>query len=71
MEWILTGLGALLGLTVVWTRVSKVISALKEVTELLVKVTGALEDKTLSTLELSEIKKEAVDVAVAVKAIFQ
>ena len=70
MEWILTGLGALLGLTVVWTRVSKVIAALKEVTELLVKVTGALEDKTLSTLELSEIKKEAVDVAVAVKAIF-
>ena len=70
MEIILAAIPLVLGLGFVWTRVSKVIVALKEVTELLVKVTAALEDKNLSPVELTEIKKEAVDVAVAVKAIF-
>jgi len=70
MELILSGVALVLGIGVVWKRVDKVINMVKEITELLVKVTGALEDKRLTPEELDAIKKEAIDVAVAAKAIF-
>ena len=70
MEFILAGVPILLGIGFIWTKVSGVIGVLKEVTELLVKVTGALEDKRLTPEEIESIKKEAIDVAVATKAMF-
>ena len=70
MEIILAGVPILLGIGFIWTKVSKVVAVLKEVTELLVKVTGALEDKRLTPEEIQVIKKEAIDVAVAAKAVF-
>lgn len=69
MEILYGAIPIVLGIGVVWAKVGKVLSILKEITELLVKITSSLEDKKLTPEEVEAIKKEAMDVSDAVKAL--
>jgi len=69
MEYVLMGLPVVLGIGVVWKRVSKALILIKEVSDVLVKVSESLEDKTLTKEEIDGIKKEALEVAAAAKAL--
>lgn len=71
--WQIVGLlvtGAL-GIGVVWTRVEKVLSFLKELADLLVLIPKILEDKKVSDEERAQLIKEAKDIAQSAKAIFK
>ena len=69
MELLLGAIPIVLGVGFIWTRVSKLLVLLKEVTDVLVAVTKAFDDKKLTPEEIEEIKKQAVEVAAAAKAL--
>lgn len=52
-----------LGVTFIWTKLSKVIETIQQTAELLAKVSEALGDQKLTAEEISQIKKEAMDIA--------
>jgi len=60
-----------LGVTVVWTRVGKLLTALKELGDVLTVIVDALEDKQMSQGELNAIKKEIKEALAAFAAIFK
>lgn len=72
MEGIIaTILSVALGVTLVWTRVEKVLKALKEVADVLTAVVTALGDKKITEEEIALIKKEASEALAAFKAILK
>ena len=72
MEGIILGAVSLaLGITLVWTKAEKVLKALKEVADVLLIISTSLEDKKLSTEELTNIKREARETIAALKGILK
>lgn len=69
MEFAFGIVGILLGIGVVWNRASLVLNLLKEVSDVLVAVTESLGDQKLSAEEWEKIKKEAIEVSAAAKAL--
>ena len=67
MEIVYTGISFLVGIGVVIPYVVKLQNLLKEVAELIVKVKDAPDDG-INAADIAEIKKEAIDVWVAIKA---
>ena len=60
-----------LGISVVWLRLEKVINALKETSDLLTSIVTAFGDKELTKEEIASIKKEGIEAVAALKAIFK
>jgi hypothetical protein len=58
-----------LGVSLVWTKAEKILIALKEVADILTSLASALSDKTLTTEEIAQIKKEVSEAVAALKAI--
>jgi hypothetical protein len=58
-----------LGVTFIWAKVGKVLTALTELAHVLTAITNALSDKSLSTEEVTAIKKEISEALTAFKAI--
>lgn len=57
--------------TLFWFRISKVLIALKEFSDVLTVIVSALEDKELSKEEVAAIKKEIGEAIAAFKGIFK
>ena len=62
---------AVVGIGAVWLMLSKALSVLKEISELLSAVVMAFADKKLTKEEIDMIVKEAKDVPLAVKALIK
>ena len=67
MDYVYTAISFVLGIGVVIPYVVKLQNLLKEVVELIAKVKDAPDDG-ISAADITEIKKEAIDVWVAIKA---
>lgn len=63
--------GMILGVGLIWNRFSKVLVALKEVTEFLTSIVVSFEDKELTKEEIQTIKKEGIEALSSLKAIFK
>jgi len=63
------GLGLLLSVGVVWKWVKAAMVPVKEVAELLIKVTKAAEDKKFTKAEIESIIEEAKDIPESLSAI--
>jgi hypothetical protein len=61
----------ILGIAVIWSRISKVLVVLKETQEFLGVAAAALSDQRLSQDELDAMAKEARDVYVALKQLLK
>ncbi|MFH2026775.1 MAG: hypothetical protein ABIK30_13340 [bacterium] len=62
---------AVVGIGAVWLVLSKALSVLKEISELLSAVVMAFADKKLTKEEIDTIVKEAKDVPLAIKALIK
>lgn len=60
---------AVIGIAAIWVVLSKALSVLKEISELLSAVVTAFADKKLTKEEIDAILKEAKDIPLAVKAL--
>jgi hypothetical protein len=60
-----------LGVAVVWTRVEKIIAAIREIIETLTAIANAFEDGKLTAEELVNIKREVLEDIEKIKAIFK
>lgn len=69
MGIVLGGVSLLLGVSVVWGRVEKVLAALRELSEVFTVIVRSLDDKKLTEEELTQIKKEAREAIAAFKAV--
>ena len=67
MDYVYTAISFVLGIGVVIPYVVKLQNLLKEVSELVTKVKDAPDDG-ISAADITDIKKEAIDVWVAIKA---
>lgn len=73
MGLIYNGGPAIIGvvLTMFWFRISKVLIALKEFSDVITVIVAALEDKELTKEEIVSIKKEIGEALAAFKGIFK
>lgn len=74
IDWgqlVFTLVPVLFGISFIWNRVSKVMAALTELSQVLVTITSALEDKKITSEEAESIKKEALEAVAAFAAIFK
>ncbi|MFH2137436.1 MAG: hypothetical protein ABII88_02870 [Candidatus Omnitrophota bacterium] len=62
---------AVVGIGAVWLVLSKALSVLKEISELLSAIVMAFADKKLTKEEIDTIVKEAKDVPLAIKALIK
>jgi ABC-type uncharacterized transport system permease subunit len=62
---------AVVGIGAIWLVLSKALSVLKEISELLNAIVIAFADKKLTKQEVETIVKEAKDVPLAVKALIK
>ena len=71
MDWLDLALSALpyvLGVSIIGTFVVKVLNFVKELSDVLVSVVNALEDKALTKEEIAKIVQEAKEIVDAAKA---
>lgn len=68
---IATGVTIALGVTLIWTKVDKVLNALKELGDVLTVLGTSLDDKKLTVEEIASIKKEAGEALAAFKAVLR
>ena len=71
MSWIdivLAAVPYILGISVVWVFAAKVINFIKELSDVLVTIVNALEDKNITKEEIAKIAAEAKEVVEAAKA---
>lgn len=69
LDVILMAIPIVLGVGFIWTRVSRLMTLLKEISDVLLTVANSLGDKQLTVEEIDKIKKEALEVAAAAKAL--
>lgn len=55
----------------IWTRVSKILTALKETSDVLTTLTVSLGDKELTKEEIKDIQKELLEAIASWKAVFK
>lgn len=68
MELIYSGIGVVLGIGVVSIYVTKLLTLLKEVAEVLTSVQSMLEDGQVTKEEVAKVVEESKDVVEAVKS---
>ena len=71
MNWIdivLAAVPYILGISVVWVFAAKVINFIKELSDVLVTIVNALEDKNITKEEIAKIVAEAKEIVEAAKA---
>jgi len=71
MDWldlVLAALPYVLGVSIIGTFVVKVLNFVKELSDVLVSVVNALEDKALTKEEIAKIAQEAKEIVDAAKA---
>ena len=74
MDWqaiLLSIVPAALGITIIGSRVAKIMGALKECSDVLVSIVTSFDDKELTKEEIQNIKKEGIEALSAIKAIFK
>lgn len=74
MDWqtiVLSAVPAVLGISVIWTRVDRILKALKECSDVLTSIVTSFDDQNLSKEEIQQIKKEGIEAITAIKAIFK
>lgn len=74
MDWeqiFVVAVPVLAGIGVVWSRLAKISVAAKECGDVLITAAQAIEDKELTKDEIKAIKKEFLEAAAALKAIFK
>lgn len=58
-----------LGVTLVWTKVDKVLKALKELADVITTIVNSLNDQKVTPEEINKIKAEIKEALIAFKAI--
>ena len=74
MDWGALALGAipvLFGVQFIWSKVDKVLKAMKELGEVLTVIAVSFEDKKLEPTEVLKIKKEIGEAIAAFKAVIR